>query len=233
MYLQNLFLKIGLTSFWNISAWSFAQNKIVLFTYLNLQNFGYFLWTADQPAFRFFRSTDCIRIYPWRSERFISRIEVWCSRKKIVVIHSSATFWGWTCVHFSERSKALIGCIETHVMGNRSNIFLNPLKSAVINAYNHYNLFLSLVVYVFKIYLNTFLILYTLSLSLSLQSNCFKFASFSKPLHFSSQFFCVNMASSSNPTSSTQRTESMEQYEELFRTLLTPINNLEVLSELI
>ena len=118
-------------------------------------------------------------------------------------------------------------------MGNRSNIFLNPLKSAVINAYNHYNLFLSLAVYVFKIYLNTFLILYTLSLSLSLQSNCFQFASFSKPFHFLLKFFCVNMASSSNPTSSTQRTESTEQYEEPFRTLLTPINNLEVLSELI
>ena len=41
------------------------------------------------------------------------------------------------------------------------------------------------------------------------------------------------MASSSNLTSSIQRTESTEQYEEPFRTLLTPIDNLEVLSGLI
>ena len=41
------------------------------------------------------------------------------------------------------------------------------------------------------------------------------------------------MASSSVQNTSTQGTDSMEQYEEPYRTLLTPINNLEVLSELI
>ena len=41
------------------------------------------------------------------------------------------------------------------------------------------------------------------------------------------------MASSSIPTSSSQKSDSTEQYEEPHRTLLTPIKNLEVLSELI
>ena len=41
------------------------------------------------------------------------------------------------------------------------------------------------------------------------------------------------MASSSVQNISTQGTESMEQYEEPYRTLLTPIDNLEVLSKLI
>ena len=41
------------------------------------------------------------------------------------------------------------------------------------------------------------------------------------------------MASSSIPTSGSQKTVSSEQYEEPYRTLLTPIKNLEVLSELI
>ena len=41
------------------------------------------------------------------------------------------------------------------------------------------------------------------------------------------------MASSSIPTSSSQKSDSTEQYEEPYRTLLTPIKNLEVLSELI
>ena len=41
------------------------------------------------------------------------------------------------------------------------------------------------------------------------------------------------MASSSVQNISTQETASMEQYEEPYRMLLTPIDNLEVLSELI
>ena len=41
------------------------------------------------------------------------------------------------------------------------------------------------------------------------------------------------MASSSIPTSSSQKSDSTEQYEEPYRSLLTPIKNLEVLSELL
>ena len=43
----------------------------------------------------------------------------------------------------------------------------------------------------------------------------------------------VNMASSSIPSSGSQKIVSSEQYEVPFRTLLTPVKNLEVLSELI
>ena len=136
MSLQNLFLKIGLTSFWNISAWSYAQNKLF---YLHILTFRTLLFSVNywSTCLQSLESTDCIRIYPWRSERFISRIEACSSHNQTVVIHSSTFFWGWTRVQFSERSKALIGCIETLVKGNRSSIFLNPLISGVINAYNH------------------------------------------------------------------------------------------------
>ena len=93
-------------------------------------------------------------------------------------------------------------------------------------------------VYVFKnfleIYLNTshhshFLPLLSFSLNISvfcvLIYSRKPFNLFQKPR--------VNMASSSNPSSGSQKDASSEQYEVPLRTLLTPIKNLEVLSEII
>ena len=89
---------------------------------------------------------------------------------------------------------------------------------------------LSLEVYVFKnLFKRKFHSSHTFTFTLFQLFSAFTF----KTSSFSSQISCVNMASSSVPNTSTQRTESMEQYKEPFRTLLTPIDNLEVLSELI
>ena len=50
---------------------------------------------------------------------------------------------------------------------------------------------------------------------------------------FSKTLFSVNMATSSNASAGSQKKDSSEQYQVPFRTLLTPVKNLEVLSELI
>ena len=126
-----------------------------------------------------------------------------------------------------------------------------PQNQQALNARNHvlkcnHELFLFLeTVYVFKtyfeIYLSTLIsfikllpfltIIQRFSAFLLVQSSFSIETLFLKIL--SQKTLSVNMATSSNVSAGSQQEASSEQYQIPFRTLLTPVKNLEVLSELI
>ena len=117
-------MKIDSISFWNISAWSYAQNKMFYLHILTLRTllFSVNIWST------------CLQKLEVQLPQNLS-MKIWTFHFKDrgVQFTPSNTCHPLTCYLLKlntrslyERFKALIGCIETLVSGNRSISFSIP-----------------------------------------------------------------------------------------------------------